>query len=83
MVNDDKSNSEHVDIIKTAHDAGINFFDTAEMYTDGRAEECLAVSLKKFDLPRDEIVISTKLYGGFGSFTRTENRRQTLSNKHL
>jgi aryl-alcohol dehydrogenase-like predicted oxidoreductase len=83
MVNDDKSNSEHVDIIKTCWDHGINFFDTAEMYTDGKAEECLAVSLKKFDIPRDEVVISTKLFGGFGNRLRTENRRGTLSNKHL
>ena len=66
MVNDDKNNPEHVDIIKACFDAGINFFDTAEAYTDGKAEETLGIAIKKHNIPRDEIVISTKFFFGYG-----------------
>lgn len=48
-------------------DAGINFFDTAEGYTEGKAEETLGVALKKHKIPRDEVVISTKIYNGPGN----------------
>ncbi|WP_066304381.1 aldo/keto reductase [Bacillus sp. FJAT-29814] len=48
-------------IIKMALDAGINFFDTANVYSDGTSEEIVGRALKDF-ANRDEIVIATKVY---------------------
>jgi 1-deoxyxylulose-5-phosphate synthase len=49
-------------IIKKALDLGINFFDTANVYSLGVSEEILGRALKDF-ASRDEIVIATKLHG--------------------
>ena len=48
-------------IIKRALELGINFFDTANMYSDGTSEEIVGRALKDF-ARRDEIVIATKVY---------------------
>ena len=47
--------------IKRALDAGINFFDTANVYSDGTSEEILGRALKDF-ASRDDVVIATKLF---------------------
>lgn len=47
-------------LIKYALDAGINFFDTANMYSNGSSEEILGRALKDF-ANRDDVVIATKL----------------------
>ncbi|MEP7133513.1 MAG: aldo/keto reductase [Chloroflexota bacterium] len=49
-------------IIKKAIELGINFFDTANVYSIGASEEILGHALKDF-AKRDEIVIATKLHG--------------------
>ncbi len=49
-------------VIKYAIDAGINFFDTANIYSAGSSEEILGRALNDF-APRDEVVIATKLNG--------------------
>jgi aryl-alcohol dehydrogenase-like predicted oxidoreductase len=49
-------------IIKKALDLGINFFDTANVYSMGTSEEFLGRALKDY-AKRDEIVIATKLHG--------------------
>jgi aryl-alcohol dehydrogenase-like predicted oxidoreductase len=48
--------------IKTAYDAGINTFDTANVYSNGLSEEILGRAIKKYELPRDEIVVMTKVF---------------------
>ncbi|MCW2802817.1 MAG: oxidoreductase (Aldo/keto reductase) protein [Propionibacteriaceae bacterium] len=48
--------------IRQALDAGINFFDTANVYSDGTSEEIVGRALKDF-AQREEIVIATKLHG--------------------
>jgi aryl-alcohol dehydrogenase-like predicted oxidoreductase len=48
-------------IIKAALDLGINFFDTANVYSLGRSEEILGKALKDFG-NRDEIVLATKVH---------------------
>ncbi|KAJ7208329.1 NADP-dependent oxidoreductase domain-containing protein [Mycena pura] len=56
--------------IKAAYDAGINTFDTANAcllsayggYSNGLSEEVLGRAIKKHNLPRDEIVVMTKLF---------------------
>lgn len=47
-------------LIRHALDAGINFFDTANMYSEGSSEEILGRALKDF-ARRDDIVIATKV----------------------
>jgi aryl-alcohol dehydrogenase-like predicted oxidoreductase len=49
-------------IIKKAVELGINFFDTANVYSDGTSEEIVGRALKDF-ASRDEVVIATKLNG--------------------
>src|ERR1700750_3124600 len=49
-------------LIKQALEAGINFFDTANVYSDGTSEEILGRALKDF-VNRDEVVIATKVHG--------------------
>lgn len=48
--------------IKHAYDAGINTFDTANAYSNGVSEEILGKAIKQHNLPRDEIVVMTKVY---------------------
>jgi len=48
--------------IKFAYEAGIQTFDTANVYSNGLSEVILGRAIKQLNLPRDEIVIMTKLY---------------------
>jgi len=64
--------------IKRALELGINFFDTADMYSDGVSEEVLGRALKDF-ARRDQVVIATK--GFWPSGTGPNDRG--LSRKHL
>ncbi|MCM3410205.1 aldo/keto reductase [Metabacillus litoralis] len=58
VLNEEQSHS----IIKKALDLGINFFDTANVYSMGTSEEFLGRALKDY-ANRDEVVIATKLHG--------------------
>ena len=58
MLNEEESRP----IIKKALDLGINFFDTANIYSLGRSEEILGKALNDY-ASREEIVIATKVYG--------------------
>jgi 1-deoxyxylulose-5-phosphate synthase len=49
-------------LIRQAMEAGINFFDTANVYSDGSSEEILGKALKDF-MRRHEVVIATKVHG--------------------
>ncbi len=49
-------------LIRQAVEAGINFFDTANVYSDGSSEEIVGRALKEFTR-RDEVVIATKVHG--------------------
>lgn len=48
-------------IIRRAIEAGINFFDTANMYSDGTSEEIVGRALRDF-AKRDDVVIATKVF---------------------
>src|ERR1700760_1108985 len=45
-----------------AIEAGINFFDTADLYSQGLSEEVTGRALKKLGLPREQVVIATKVF---------------------
>ena len=46
-----------------SYEAGIQTFDTADVYSSGESEVILGNAIKKLKLPREEIVVMTKLYG--------------------
>jgi 1-deoxyxylulose-5-phosphate synthase len=64
---------------RQALDAGINFFDTADIYSDGVSEEVTGHALKKLGVRREEAVIATKVYNPMGD---SPNERGT-SKKHI
>jgi len=54
-------------LIKTAFDSGINFFDTANVYSYGTSEEILGKAFKDLGISRSEVVIATKARGRMAS----------------
>jgi aryl-alcohol dehydrogenase-like predicted oxidoreductase len=50
-------------MIKAVIDAGINFIDTANIYSYGQSEQLLGQALKDLNIPRDHVVIATKVLG--------------------
>ena len=66
-------------IIRKALDAGINFFDTADVYSNGESEQILGRALEAFGVKRKEVVIATKVYNPMGP---GPNQRG-LSRKHI
>jgi aryl-alcohol dehydrogenase-like predicted oxidoreductase len=54
------------DLIKASIEAGINFFDTADIYSHGKSEEILGQSLKNLNISRKDVVIATKVYARVG-----------------
>jgi aryl-alcohol dehydrogenase-like predicted oxidoreductase len=69
------------DLVKVALDVGINLFDTANVYANGRSEEILGQSFRNLGVGRDEIVIATKATSsmGPGPNMRGASRRHLLS----
>ena len=51
-----------VECVKSSLEHGVNFFDTAEIYGLGLAEKTLGKALKELNVPREKIVISTKIF---------------------
>ncbi|ATI80799.1 aldo/keto reductase [Sphingobium yanoikuyae] len=54
-------------IIARAVDHGINFIDTADIYSNGASEEIVGQSLKNLGVRREDVVIATKVYGPMGA----------------
>src|SRR5436190_1247654 len=65
--------------IRRALELGINFFDTADMYSLGVSEEILGRALKDFGPPRDRVVIATKVFNPMGD----DPNQKGLSRKHI
>lgn len=53
---------ESLKVIKKAYDLGINTWDTADMYSNGKSEEIVGKALKTFNIPRSKVVIMTKIF---------------------
>ena len=60
------------ELMKTAYDGGINFFDNAEAYAGGKSEEVMGDILKKMGWSRDSYIVSSKVF--FGADGGTEPR---------
>ncbi len=54
------------ELIQASIEAGINFFDTADVYSEGQSETMLGQSLKNLKIARKDVVIATKVYGRIG-----------------
>ena len=60
----DADEAASAQMYRAARDAGINFFDTADQYSKGRAEEILGALMRGH---RDELIIATKCFNPWGS----------------
>jgi voltage-dependent potassium channel beta subunit len=67
-------------LMKMAYDAGVNFFDNAEVYANGKSEEVMGEILAKMQWPRDTYCISSKVFFGAGGDMPTQ---KGLNRKHV
>ena len=54
-------------LVGSALDAGINFIDTANVYSEGRSEQITGQALKNLKVPRENVVVATKVFGETGT----------------
>ncbi|HVV26539.1 MAG TPA: aldo/keto reductase [Rhizomicrobium sp.] len=64
---------------RRALEAGINFFDTADVYSQGVSEEITGRALKTFGANREDVVVATKVHGVMGP----SPNQKGLSRKHI
>jgi voltage-dependent potassium channel beta subunit len=69
-----------MECMAAAYDAGVNFFDNAEVYAGGNSEEVMGAALKKLGWRRGSYLISTKFYWGLND---SVNESHTLNRKRL
>jgi aryl-alcohol dehydrogenase-like predicted oxidoreductase len=60
VIDEDKA----LPLLKHAYDVGLNTWDTADIYSHGKSEEIVGKALKKYNIPRNKVVILTKCYFG-------------------
>ncbi|KAJ3575000.1 hypothetical protein NPX13_g4181 [Xylaria arbuscula] len=75
-------NEKSFECMKAAYDSGINFFDCAEVYAEGKSEVVMGEAIRKFGWKRNDLVISTKLYWGV-AFGDNPVNNKGLSRKHI
>src|SRR5215216_2904494 len=68
------------DMMAAAYDLGVNFFDNAEAYADGKSEEVMGAALKKLGWRRGSYLVTTKIYWGL---YKGVNEKNTLNRKRL
>ena len=69
-----------VEMMSAAYDAGVNFFDNAEVYASGKSEEVMGAALKQLGWRRGSYLVSTRFYWGLHD---SVNERNTLNRKRL
>jgi aryl-alcohol dehydrogenase-like predicted oxidoreductase len=77
---------EAVPLVRAALDAGVNFFDTADVYSRGEAEEILGRALRKAGVARSSVVLATKLRGTMSDAATAgtgDINNRGLSRKHV
>ncbi len=65
--------------IRTVTEAGVNFIDTANIYSEGLSEEMIGQAIKNLSLNRDDLVLATKVRGAVGN----GQNNLGLSHKHI
>ena len=71
------------EMLAVAFDAGVNFFDNAEVYASGKSEQVMGDALKALKWPRLNYIVSTKFFWGLSREGNTVNRMDTLNRKYL
>jgi voltage-dependent potassium channel beta subunit len=71
------------EMMAAAFDAGVNFFDNAEVYAAGQSEVVMGEALKALKWPRLNYVVSTKFFWGLDREGQAANRKDTLNRKYL
>ena len=71
------------EMMAAAYDAGVNFFDNAEVYAGGRSEEIMGAALAQLGWPRLNYVVSSKYFWGLDRAGDAVNRKDTLNRKYL
>jgi voltage-dependent potassium channel beta subunit len=69
-----------VEMMAAAYDAGVNFFDNAEVYASGKSEEVMGKALKELKWRRGSYLVSTKFFWGLNDGI---NEKNTLNRKRL
>jgi voltage-dependent potassium channel beta subunit len=69
-----------VDMLAAAREAGVNFFDNAEIYAGGKSEEIMGAALRELGWRRGSYLVSTKLFWGLND---GPNEKNTLNRKYL
>jgi voltage-dependent potassium channel beta subunit len=69
-----------VEMMAAAYDAGVNFFDNAEVYAGGKSEEVMGKALKELKWRRGSYLVSTKFFWGLNDGI---NEKNTLNRKRL
>ena len=72
-----------VEMMAAAFDAGVNFFDNAEVYAGGQSETVMGQALKQLAWPRLNYVVSSKFFWGLDRQGDAINRKDTLNRKYL
>src|SRR6202165_5317860 len=68
------------DVLAAAYDAGVNFFDNAEVYAGGESESIMGAAVAELKWPRHTYLISSKYFWGIEDSVNTRN---TLNRKYL
>lgn len=79
-IGDRLTDAESEKIMAIAYDHGINFFDSAEAYNNGKSEEALGRLLKKLNWERSSYLVSSKVFFGSGG---SKPNQTGLSRKHI
>ena len=72
---------DSLECMNAAYDAGVNFFDNAEVYAGGKAETVMGQALQEFGWPRHTYLVSTKYF--WGIHRDVPNAFNTLNRKYL
>ena len=69
-----------IEMLAAAYEAGVNFFDNAEVYAQGKSEEIMGAALRELGWHRGSYLVSTKLFWGLND---GPNQKNTLNRKYL
>lgn len=69
-----------MEMMSAAYESGVNFFDNAQVYASGKAEEVMGMALKKLGWRRSSFLVSTKFFWGIHDHV---NEKDTLNRKFL
>jgi voltage-dependent potassium channel beta subunit len=71
------------EMLAAAMDAGVNFFDNAEIYATGQSEVVMGEAFRALKWPRLNYIVSTKFFWGLDREGHATNRKDTLNRKYL